>query len=361
MEQIYALGVICIEFIQYWFKDWEDYFTAVNNLANPNYVLLYLLPFVSVFDSVFASQLLVVMGVGGWMNSLLKWWFLEDRPFWWVRETTFYSEADRPVLRQTTQTCETGPGSPSGHSTTAASVLILLLMWISHICNDRKWTSRWWKPILFSACGAALGAVLLARMYIATHFPHQCLLGALIGAFLAPALCIYVTDPFIWQYGSRRNVSERRVMMYHVAAVFVAMTVSAITYFGLKLFGVDPHYTVKLAFRWCLQPDYIHVSTTPVFALVQTAAAALAAAAAVTPATARYRHYTKNRSLLISIFLTILSMYTFRILSEHITRDNVFYFYSLNFLLHMIQPIVHLRLVPALAMWPFRSKKQKTQ
>ncbi|CAH2209469.1 jg19219, partial [Pararge aegeria aegeria] len=118
------------------FTDLERYLELVNNLVNPHYVLEILFPLISIVDSVFASQLLLCITFGGWLSGLMKWWLLEDRPYWWVRETTFYSDSMRPWLMQTSQTCETGPGSPSGHSLTAASLFMLFLTWAAHVCND---------------------------------------------------------------------------------------------------------------------------------------------------------------------------------------------------------------------------------
>ncbi|CAH2083996.1 unnamed protein product [Euphydryas editha] len=286
MEQLYALGVSCIELVQYWFEDYAGYFEIVNHFANPHYVLEILFPFITILDSVFAAQLLLCMSFGGWMNTVLKWWLLEDRPYWWVRETTFYSDTNRPRLLQTSQSCETGPGSPSGHSTTAASVLILAIMWMSHVFNDRKWNPWWWKYIIYPTFAFALGSVILARLYVATHFPHQCLLGSLLGLFLAPALCIYVTDPFIWRYGPHATLPVKQAVIWHTVSAVAAILISVVTYYSLVLCGVDPHFTVKLAFRWCENPDSIHVSTTPMFALVQCTANLLGCALCVTPALA---------------------------------------------------------------------------
>ncbi|KAH9628958.1 hypothetical protein HF086_016670, partial [Spodoptera exigua] len=119
------------------FADNADFFEIVNKTFNPEHMIDIVFPLMTVIDSVFAAQLLLCLAFGGWLNAVMKWWFLEDRPYWWIRETTFYSMSNRPVLQQTLQTCETGPGSPSGHTSTAAMMLILSLMWISHVMHDR--------------------------------------------------------------------------------------------------------------------------------------------------------------------------------------------------------------------------------
>lgn len=50
---------------------------------------------------------------------------MEDRPYWWVWE----QGGGAVELRHTPLTCETGPGSPSGHVMGSAAVLYALLRW----------------------------------------------------------------------------------------------------------------------------------------------------------------------------------------------------------------------------------------
>ncbi|KAM3956135.1 glucose-6-Phosphatase [Aphomia sociella] len=361
MDRLYALGVSCIEFIQYWFEDSEGFFEFVNDLSNPHNVLEILFPLVSIVDSVFAAQLLLCMAFGGWLNCVSKWWLLEDRPYWWIRETNFYT-GHRPQLRQYRQTCETGPGSPSGHTTTTAMLLMLGVMWISHVMNDRKYYIWWWKYAVYPLFSAALGAVMLARMFVATHFPHQCLLGALLGSFLAPALCIYVSDPFIWQYGVHARLAAGRAVAWHIFSALTTIAIAGVTYLSLILCGSDPHGTVKLAFRWCESPDDIHVSTTPIFSLVQSTAALLGWALCVTPAVGQYRHDTKNRSLIISAFTTGLIVYAVHYYQENICKSHAWWYYSMQFLIGVLKPALLLRMAPAISMWPFsRQVKNKIE
>ncbi|XP_059062554.1 glucose-6-phosphatase 3 [Achroia grisella] len=359
MDRIYALGISCIEFIQYWFKDSEDFFEFVNNVSNPHHVLEIMFPVVSIVDSVFAAQLLLCMAFGGWLNAVMKWWLLEDRPYWWVRETSFYI-GHRPQLRQFRHTCETGPGCPSGHSATTAMILMLAVMWISHVMNDRKYYIWWWKYVVYPLFAAGLGSVMLARMFVATHFPHQCLLGALVGSFIAPALCIYVSDPFIWQYGAHAKLPVSRAVAWHTFSAVITVIIAAVTYFSLTLCGWDPQWTVKLAFRWCESPDDIHVSTTPMYSLVQSTAALLGWALFVTPAVAQYRHDSKNRSLIISAFTTALIFYGIRHFQDNICKSHAWWYYAMHFLTGVLKPALLLRLTPAVATWPFRTQdKQK--
>lgn len=57
---------------------------------------------------------------------------MEGRPYWWVKETDIYERYGIavPVLQQTTHTCETGGGSPSGHVMHAAVIGYVFASWI---------------------------------------------------------------------------------------------------------------------------------------------------------------------------------------------------------------------------------------
>lgn len=46
-----------------------------------------------------------------------------DRPYWWIHEVdTKNSSAALPDILQFSTTCETGPGTPSGHSMAMSAV-----------------------------------------------------------------------------------------------------------------------------------------------------------------------------------------------------------------------------------------------
>uniref|UniRef100_A0A674JXV1 Phosphatidic acid phosphatase type 2/haloperoxidase domain-containing protein n=1 Tax=Terrapene triunguis TaxID=2587831 RepID=A0A674JXV1_9SAUR len=50
-----------------------------------------------------------------------------QRPYWWVHETGYYGNASTPVIQQFPLTCETGPGSPSGHAMGSAGVYYVMV------------------------------------------------------------------------------------------------------------------------------------------------------------------------------------------------------------------------------------------
>lgn len=70
----------------------------------------------------------------------------EDRPYWWVHETQVYGTLGpdnqmifkRPYLKQTPLTCETGPGSPSGHLMGAAVLAYVLVQAVNKFVRSRQ-------------------------------------------------------------------------------------------------------------------------------------------------------------------------------------------------------------------------------
>lgn len=82
-----------------------------------------------------------------------------------------------------------------------------------------------------------INMVALSRMYFACHFFHQCLLGAVLGHFIA-------------RYAIRNTVSMDKVygfnkMQMLAIGILVAVTATCI-FFGQKLFGRDPLWSIKI-------------------------------------------------------------------------------------------------------------------
>ncbi|NXJ04224.1 G6PC3 phosphatase, partial [Odontophorus gujanensis] len=105
-----------------------------------------------------------------------------ERPFWWIHESGFASR--QPVtLRQFPVTCETGPGSPSGHCMITGAALWPLVSALTASAS-RHSKSLLLKLIPFGAYTLLLLAVGLSRIFVLAHFPHQVLGGIVAGAAL---------------------------------------------------------------------------------------------------------------------------------------------------------------------------------
>lgn len=86
----------------------------------------------------------------------------------------------------------------------------------------------------------AINVVALSRMYFACHFFHQCLLGAVLGHFIA-RYAIRNTSGMDKVYGFGKG------QMLGIG-VIVAM-ITAGVFFGQKLIGYDPLWSIKVVSR----------------------------------------------------------------------------------------------------------------
>jgi glucose-6-phosphatase len=123
---------------------------------------------------------------------------MDHRPFWWVQETNVYSNGPRPLLRQTPLTCETGPGSPSGHMQGASSLMYVVLQHIIHtfIMSSKRMDNskkRYVVVTLWAVYTLLMILVGVSRLYTATHFPHQTLLGLVAGSITLITHCCMVS------------------------------------------------------------------------------------------------------------------------------------------------------------------------
>nr|CAD7415487.1 unnamed protein product [Timema poppensis] len=335
IEELNTLGVSGITLLQSNFPKSDGFFLTVTQLADPLYAFLFLVPIAAGLHTSFGTDILVATVVAEWSNTLLKWLLMEDRPFWWVRETNVYGKGDLakfPKLRQTPLTCETGPGSPSGHVMGYGAVAYCLVVWFikMFVKNNKKLSARTKSRVIVSVWilyAVTIVLVALSRLYVATHFPHQCLLGALGGVLVAWVF----TSPQSWVccWWSR---SSRPILI--LAALFTTL-LSVGAYWLQRLLGVDPQWSIKLAFKWCESPDFLHVNTTPLFSLVRS----------------RIRH-NPAIGLVCSIFLG----WAFKLATETVPTGDVKVFYMCQFLLHAVEPYLLLVAVPRLCSLGGKSK-----
>lgn len=341
LENINRLGVTAIFYLQNFLPGWDDFFHAITELGNSSHSFTLLMPLAAAFDMELACDLLVACLVGEWTNTLLKWFLMEGRPYWWVRETGIYEalQMTAPVLKQTTHTCETGAGSPSGHVMHATIIGFVLARWIIAKYESRSRFPRpnagSFKTIVWTLYSAILMAVGLSRMYIAAHFPHQCILGACLGIPLASILT-----------GKRSAVCRWWKNAGRVKLLLVAFSMIGLAFGGYwlqKAIGVDPQWSVKLAFKWCQSHRHLHVSTTNVFSLVRDCGSAFGFAIAC-PFSKRLTN--KRLSIPFGILLALLLNVAVRSVQKSIPTANVVTFYSAHFFIHAALPLLVLMPVP---------------
>ncbi|OUC47830.1 PAP2 family protein [Trichinella nativa] len=209
-------------------------FLSITKVGDPDLLILYLLPFLSAINRSLFLRFVLATAICDMLNNIMKWMLHGERPYWWIHSSGAYEVV--PALQQFPLTCETGPGSPSGHAMITASVWYIIVWgYVTFIVGrSRKRAiltkSAWFMYLLL------LIMVAVSRLYIATHFPHQVMLGSII-AFL----------------------------------VYVFMI----------LLGVEPDWSVKMAMKWCQNREWVHLNTTPLNALFRDTGAIIGLGLAV--------------------------------------------------------------------------------
>ncbi|XP_024944508.1 glucose-6-phosphatase isoform X2 [Cephus cinctus] len=267
---------------------------------------------------------------------------MEHRPYWWVKERELLVEHAYPVLQQTRLSCETGPGSPSGHVMGSTAVLFAIVASLDEILSKSRKISHRTKAagkyILWILFGASLILIAMSRLYTATHFPHQCFLGFLGGLYVAKSLLLDTKMSTWW-----RNSKRPKVLL---AALGMTM-ISFGAYWLQKGLGIDPQWSVKLAFKWCSKPDWIHVNTTPLFSLVRDCGAAFGIAL-ISPVSMRYTSLGTSSCIVKGVLIGGV-MVAMHLAQAAIPIGHVLTFYLCQFMLYAVQPYIYLVIVPFLA------------
>ncbi|GIY50182.1 glucose-6-phosphatase 2 [Caerostris extrusa] len=257
METLYQADVAIIEVLQSWFLQYENVFISISNIFDPRYAFLLYSPIIFSMDWFIGRKLMWVIVAVEWINHLLKWLLHGERPYWWVHEADVYNGKGIPVpnIYQFYLTCETGPGCPSGHSQSTAAVWFVICdsfleKYHAIVEKDNRISKLCW--LLYFALLTTIGT---SRIFIAAHFPHQCLLGMFLG----------------WQVATRlRNINQKNFGILHYCAFTAGMLCSAFLVFEfLAVIGMDPMWTIDRAVKWCNNPDNIHLDTTPLYAMMR--------------------------------------------------------------------------------------------
>ncbi|XP_059490516.1 glucose-6-phosphatase 2 [Neocloeon triangulifer] len=332
-----------IHHLQKSFPNGDHFFQSITETANPYYAFSIFFPVFSVLSPHLAAKILMTATLSEWINALLKWLLMGHRPFWWVREILEENQPlSTPKLRQTPLTCETGPGNPSGHVMSYASICLLLVFAINEF-TERKLSEslhQMIKVALWAFYAVSLVMVSLSRLYVAAHFPHQCLIGAIIGVYVGYQ--VEILSPWWLNDCSRRKMLKGAVLM--IVLAFAA-------YWLQRLLGVNPQWSVKLAFKWCNSPDHVHVATTPIFALTRDCGTALGLALSI-PAIPAPRKPCSKSDLVTSFVLRVSSvlavLWVCHVAKQSIPTKHTYMYFLCFLLLNACIPVMLLVTVPSI-------------
>ena len=151
-----------------------------------------------------------------------------------------------------------------------SAVLCLVFLWLVNSLRETLHQAHFFSRFIITATIwsvllVILSLISLSRVFIATHFPHQVILGTVIGLFVALTV--------------RRNSSElfkfsHSVLHCAICSIVLVVTTFA-SHFILSVLIYDPSISVAKAQKWCFNPSYVHLDTTPFYALVRDSGATL--------------------------------------------------------------------------------------
>ncbi|XP_042880672.1 glucose-6-phosphatase 2-like [Penaeus japonicus] len=275
-----------------------------------------------------------------WSNLILKWMFRGDRPYWWVGETPLYNGETRPFLRQFPNTCESGPGTPSGHLMmnvalfyVAARGITTFFVWnSSYFSKTQKWIVAF---LIYSLYICWNAMVFISRLYIQAHFIHQCILGVLGGLFVGH---------LAWS-------SSRLLKLKKVSAVAIAIFLlvsSVMTYYLLLSQGMNPLWTVSLALKHCSRPEYVKVDTQPYYLIMRFTGAALGLGLGISSEQRKTAVQSRISWIhtLLGVKGGILIGRMAAIIQTSLPKDDMIVFLMLSFSLNIALPLVIIALLP---------------
>ncbi|XP_074519451.1 glucose-6-phosphatase a, catalytic subunit, tandem duplicate 1 [Halichoeres trimaculatus] len=348
MDLLHSWGVELAVHLQTRYSEYEGLFRFASTVADLHTAYFFFFPIWFHLRRDTGIRLLWVAVLGDWLNMVLKWILFGERPYWWVHDTRFYGAGPAPSLRQFPVTCETGPGSPSGHAMGAAGVWYVMVTATLAGATEKQCPPLLHKFLqlgLWGLMGLVLLVVCMSRVYVAAHFPHQVIAGVFIG--LLGAMVI----------SRRKSIYTASMKSYFLITLFL-------TSFGvgfnvlLEAMGVDLLWTLELARRWCVNPEWVHLDSTPLASLLRNMGSLLGLGLGLhSPLNTETKKTDTSSSfragcVLVSLFLLqLLDGWTFS--SGHLGT-----FYFLSFGKSAVALLIPTTLVPWALSWVFTGKRE---
>ncbi|XP_026171405.1 glucose-6-phosphatase a, catalytic subunit, tandem duplicate 1 [Mastacembelus armatus] len=259
MDLLHSWGVELAVHLQTEYSKYEGLFNLASTVADLHTTFFWLFPVWFHLRRDTGLRLIWVAVIGDWLNLVLKWVLSGERPYWWVHETQFYGAGRAPALQQFPITCETGPGSPSGHAMGAAGVWYVMVTALLSIATEQRCPALLYRFLqigLWMLMGLVELIVCMSRVYMAAHFPHQVIAGAITGLTVAQ-----VVSKKKWIYSvTMKNYFYTTLFLTSFAVGF---------YLLLRGLGVDLLWTLEKAQKWCVKPEWVHLDTTPFASLLR--------------------------------------------------------------------------------------------
>nr|XP_046259214.1 glucose-6-phosphatase 2-like [Scatophagus argus] len=343
MDFVYSSGVLVIQHLQNNYREYHDFLSFMSSVGDPRNIFSVYFPLWFHLSHEVGTKMIWVAVIGDWLNLIFKWILFGQRPYWWVQETHFYRNDSFPHLEQFHITCETGPGSPSGHAMGSSCVWYVMITSALNFTRSSSTVSplqsfqrfRLLRSCLWMAFWVIQISVCFSRVFIATHFPHQVILGLLAGMLVAETF-----DHIFSVYNASLKVYlQMNIFLFSFAVCF---------YLILKSIDIDPMWSVTKAKKWCANPDWIHLDTTPFAGLVRNLGAlfglglALNSQMFIQSCKGKNGYKARFKLMCVTATLTCLQLYD----SVKMPTHNELLFYILSFCKSASVPLGVVAVVP---------------
>ncbi|XP_030822286.1 glucose-6-phosphatase 3 isoform X2 [Camarhynchus parvulus] len=238
----------------------EQFWLLLTSHLDPNSIYTVCFPLARGLDEHVSLMVLWIALVAEWLNVVLKWFLFGERPYWWIYESGM-AEREQLPLRQFPVTCETGPGSPSGHC-----MILGAALWPIVTALSKAVSSRLLRLVPFLLYLLLLAAMGLSRIFVLAHFPHQVISGSLAGMALGWGL-------------QRWPPNFLKVRFFLLTAL--GLLLSALALHGLATAaGLDLDWFLRRASARCSEPAWLRPETRPWASLCRVSSSALGLALA---------------------------------------------------------------------------------
>ncbi|KAM4715389.1 glucose-6-phosphatase 3 [Anableps anableps] len=328
MEAVYTQGIWIAEYLQQQTKDLEHVWLAVSHIGDPKVAFLLVFPFTYFVYKRAGVAVLWVAALSEWLNLVLKWMLFGERPFWWVGESQLFVNTE-PNIFQFPSTCETGPGSPSGHAMVTAAVWWVVVTSLSSFLYSHT------HSCLISAAPfliyvLMLVAIGISRIFILAHFPHQVVAGCITGLILGIVL--------------NRRVPVGRSLLFFFCFSAGLLLSTLMLNVSLRQVGIDLSWSIDLATKWCSHPEWIHLDTVPFSSLSRDCGTILGLGLSLYWKPGRWSLPWATRALCLAV--SSIGLYHMNSLPLPVKPQGLFY--SLVFIKFALVPQIVMVFVPGL-------------
>ncbi|XP_003414313.3 glucose-6-phosphatase catalytic subunit 1 isoform X2 [Loxodonta africana] len=352
MNVLHDFGIQSTHYLQVNYQNSQDWFILVTMIADLRNAFFVLFPIWFHLREAVGIKLLWVAVIGDWLNLVFKWILFGQRPYWWVLDTDYYSNTSVPLIKQFPVTCETGPGSPSGHAMGTAGVYYVMVTSTLSIFQGKKkptYRLRCLNVILWLGFWVVQLNVCLSRIYLAAHFPHQVVAGVLSGIAVAET------------FHHIRSIYNASLKKYSFITFFL-FSFAIGFYLLLKGLDVDLLWTLEKAKRWCERPEWVLIDSTPFASLFRNLGTLFGLGLALNSSMYRESCKGKLRMWLPFRLSCILASLIFLHLFDSLKPPSQIelLFYVLSFCKSAAVPLASASLIPYCLMWVLGQPDKKS-